>query len=169
MTDEALHALYDLLKFGPTASNTTPARFKFLVSEAARQRLADLADKGNVAKIMSAPCVAVIAYDLDFHEKMDVLSPHNPDARNWWPTEETRHFEGLRNSSLQGSYLMLAARSLGLDCGPMGGFDRDAVSAEFWPEGRIFANFIVALGEGTDEKLHPRAPRLTFDDTSEIL
>lgn len=169
VSEATIHAIYELMKWGPTATNTTPGRFKFLVSEEARRRLADRADANNVAKIMSAPCVTIVAYDLDFHLKMGVLAPHAPDAVNWWPEEETRHYEGLRNSSLQGAWLIMAARSLGLDCGPMGGFNREAVSAEFWPQGRIFANFIIALGKGSPEKLRPRAARLPFDETCEIL
>jgi nitroreductase len=166
---ETLHAIYALAKFGPTASNSNPGRFLFLVSEEARARLAALAEPGNRPKIMSAPCVIVVAYDLDFHEKMAFLRPDAPDSVGWWPTEEGRHYDGLRNSSLQGGYLMLAARALGLDVGPMGGFDREAVDEAFFPGERIRSNFIIALGRGTTEKLHPRQPRFGFDEVCRIL
>ena len=145
-----------------------PGRFRFLVSEAARQRLANVADEGNKPKIMSAPCVVIVAYDLDFPSYMTLLH-HMPESVGWWPTEEGRHYDGLRNSSLQGAYLMLAARAMGLDCGPMGGFDREAVDAEFFAGTRIKSNFIIGLGHGSTEKLRPRAARLSFEQTSEIL
>jgi 3-hydroxypropanoate dehydrogenase len=131
--------------------------------------MADVADTGNKPKIVSAPCVVLIGYDLDFPKAMTTLAPHLPGAVKWWPTVESRRFDGLRNSALQGAYLMIAARSLGLDCGPMGGFDREAADAEFFAGTRIKSNFIVALGRGTGEKLHPRAPRLDFDAACEIL
>lgn len=168
VADETLRAIYELAKFGPTASNSMPGRFRFLVSEAARQWLADRADEGNKAKIMGAPCVVIVAYDLDFPRYMTLLH-HVPDAVNWWPTDEARHYDGLRNSSLQGAYLMMAARALGLDCGPMGGFDRAAVDAEFFAGTRIKSNFVVAVGHGSTERLRPRAARLSFEQTSEIL
>ncbi len=141
----------------------------FLVSEEARQRFAAHAEPGNVAKIMSAPCVILVAYDLDFPDHMAQLRPDAPGATGWWPTEEGRSYDGLRNSALQGGYLMLAARALGLDIGPIGGFDREAVDRDFFPSGRIKSNFIICLGTGTTEKLHPRQPRLSFDEVARIL
>jgi len=164
-----LRAIYDLAKWGPTASNSTPARFRFLVSPEARERLAERADAGNRNKIRSAPCVVILAYDLDFPATMTFLNPSAPDALTWWPTDEGRRFDGLRNSSLQGAYLMIAARSLGLDCGPMGGIDREAVDAAFFAETNIKSNFIIALGHGSTERLNPRGPRFDFDQVCEIL
>jgi 3-hydroxypropanoate dehydrogenase len=158
------------MKFGPTASNSLPGRFLFLVSEDARATLSALAEPGNRPKIMSAPCVAVVAYDLDFPEAMAAIRP--PDARStsaWWPTEESRHYDGLRNSSIQGMSLIIAARALGLDAGPMGGFDRAAVDEAFFPGGRNRSNFIIALGRGVQEGLAPRAQRFAFDQVCRIL
>ena len=157
------------MKFGPTASNSNPGRFLFLVSEESRRRFAAHAEPGNVAKIMSAPCVVVVCYDVDFNKKMDFLRPDAPGAENWWPTEEGRRYDGVRNSGLQGAYFMLAARTLGWDVGPIGGFDREAVDRDFFPDGRIFSNFIICLGRGTTEKLHPRQPRFAFDEVCTVL
>lgn len=158
------------MKWGPTASNSLPGRFLFLTSEPARAKLAALAEPGNRPKIMSAPCVVIVAYDLDFPEAMAAIRP--PDAKpttSWWPTEESRHYDGLRNSSIQGMSLIIAARTLGLDAGPMGGFDRAAVDEAFFEGGRVKSNFIIALGVGTEEGLGPRQARFEFGRVAAVL
>jgi 3-hydroxypropanoate dehydrogenase len=136
-----------------------------VVSPEAKERLEPHLDRGNVRQTMSAPATVIVAYDLEFYEKLGFLAPHSPDARSWFAgkpavIEET----GLRNSSLQGAYLIMAARALGLDCGPMGGFDRRGVDQAFFPEGRIKSNFLINLGYGLPEKLHPRQPRFAFEE-----
>ena len=169
VTDEQLQAIYELMKFGPTAANSCPARLVFVRSDEAKARLKPCLDEGNVHKSMSAPAVAIIAMDLEFYEQMGKLFPHNPGAREWYAgkPEKIASVAGM-NSTLQGAYLMLAARSLGLDCGPMSGFDADKLNAEFFPDGKIKANFICALGYGNRDKLYPRGPRLTFDEACSL-
>ena len=163
--DGTLRAVADLAKLGPTSANCSPGRFVFVVSPEAKERLEPHLDRGNVRQTMSAPATVIVAYDLEFYEKLGFLAPHSPDARSWFAgkpavIEET----GLRNSSLQGAYLIMAARALGLDCGPMGGFDRRGVDQAFFPEGRIKSNFLINLGYGLPEKLHPRQPRFAFEE-----
>jgi 3-hydroxypropanoate dehydrogenase len=164
-----LRQLYDLTKFGPTAVNTTPARFLFLTSPEAKARLNPLMAEGNQAKTLQAPVNVIISQDIDFHDHLPVLFPHVPGARDWFADETGRREAAFRNSSLQGGYFMIAARALGLDVGPMSGFDAAAVKAEFFPEGNIEPNFILNLGYGTDENLFPRSPRLTFEQAAKIL
>lgn len=163
--DALLHRLYDLMKFGPTQSNTCPARFVFVRSAAAKARLGPALDKGNYAKTMAAPCTAIIAYDMAFYDKMPVLAPH-ADARGWFSDmpEAELYRAALRSSSLEGAYLILAARALGLDCGPMSGFDTAKVDAAFFAGTAIRSNFLVNLGRGDPASVHPRAPRLGFDE-----
>lgn len=167
--DATLRRLYDLLKFGPTAANSTPARFVFVRSAEAKARLEPALDAGNRDKTMAAPVTVIVAYDLDFHHKLPVLFPH-VDARGWFegPAEEKRFVPAMRNSSLQGAYLMLAARSLGLDCGPMSGFDNAKVDAEFFAGTQWKSNFLVNLGKGDPASIFPRSPRLPFDEACRI-
>ncbi|MCW8917822.1 MAG: malonic semialdehyde reductase [Gammaproteobacteria bacterium] len=168
VSDEQLHRLYELMKWGPTAANSCPARIVFVKSEEAKQRLKPCLAEGNVEKSMSAPVVAIIGMDLEFYEQLPKLFPHT-DARSWFVSKPDSILESaLRNSSLQGGYLILAARSLGLDCGPMSGFDYPALEAVFFPGGKVKANFICALGYGSQEKLYPRGPRLDFDEACRI-
>ncbi len=170
VSDVTLDALYDLLRMGPTSANTSPARFVFLRSEAAKQRLAPHLSEGNRAKSMTAPLIAIVGYDTRFFEKLPELFPHNPDAQNWFTSNETlAETTAFRNSSLQGAYLIVAARALGLDCGPMSGFDNAGVDKEFFPDGRVKSNFICNLGYGDHAQLMPRNPRLSFDDACEVL
>jgi len=170
VSDDTLHALYDLMKFGPTSANCSPARILFLRSAEAKQRLKPALSAGNSAKTMAAPVVAVIGYDLEFYEKLPQLFPHNLDARNWFAGNEQAIFTtAFRNSSLQGAYFMLAARSVGLDCGPMSGVDNGKVDAEFWPGGKVKSNFICNLGYGDASTLFPRSPRLAFDEACKLL
>lgn len=167
--EDLLRKLYDLTKFGPTAVNNTPARFVFVTSPEAKARLIPLMSEGNQAKSMQAPVNVIIGMDLDFHEHLPVLFPHAPGAKDWFAEEAGRREAAFRNSSLQGGYFLLAARALGLDVGPMSGFDPAGVKAEFFPDSTIEPNFIVNLGYGTDENLFPRSPRLSFEDAAVIL
>ena len=170
VSDDTLRALYELMKFGPTSANCSPARILFLRSDAAKQRLKPALSAGNSAKTMAAPVVAVIGYDLEFYEKLPQLFPHNLDARNWFAGNEQAIFTtAFRNSSLQGAYFMLAARSVGLDCGPMSGFDNAKVDTEFWPDGKVKSNFLCNLGYGDASTLFPRSPRLAFDEACKLL
>ena len=166
---DLLRQLYDLTKFGPTAVNASPARFVFVTSPEAKARLIPLMSEGNQAKTAQAPVTVIIGYDMNFHDHLPHLFPHAPGARDWFGEETGRREAAFRNSSLQGGYFLLAARALGLDVGPMSGFDPAGVKAEFFPEGEIEPNFIVNLGYGTDENLFPRSPRLTFEEAAKII
>ena len=169
VSDEQLHQLYDLMKWGPTAANSCPARILFLKSEQAKQRLRPVLQEGNVEKSMTAPVVAVIGMDMEFYEKLPKLFPHT-DARSWFAGKPDKIEENaFRNSSLQAAYLILAARALGLDCGPMSGLDYAAANAEFFPDGKTRINFICGIGYGDRSKLFPRHPRLDFDEACKIL
>lgn len=167
--DEQLRALYDLLKFGPTAANSCPARFQFVRSAEAKARLLACVSAGNVAKIEQAPVTVIIGMDLEFFEKLPQLFPH-ADARAWFAGKPAAIQEtAFRNSSLQGAYLMIAARALGLDCGPMSGFDATQLDAAFWAGTAVKTNFICTLGKGDPAKLFPRSPRLTFDEACALV
>ncbi|WAC59849.1 malonic semialdehyde reductase [Brevundimonas sp. SL130] len=166
---ELLHKLYDLTKFGPTAVNASPARFVFITSPAAKARLIPLMSEGNRAKTQQAPVNLIIGQDIDFHEQLDTLFPHAPGAKAWFADETSRRESAFRNASLQGGYLTIAARALGLDVGPMSGFDAAAVKAEFFPDSKVEPNYILNLGYGTEDNLFPRSPRLSFDEAATIL
>lgn len=167
--DNLLHNLYDLMKWGPTSGNCTPARLVFVRSREAKERLKPCLDAGNVSKSMSAPIVVIIGMDMEFYKKLPKLFPHNPAARSWFEGKpEKIRDTAFRNSSLQGAYFILAARSLGIDCGPMSGFDAKKLDAEFFPEGNIKSNFICAIGYADASKLLPRGPRLDFDEACRI-
>jgi 3-hydroxypropanoate dehydrogenase len=166
---KTLHALHDLLRWGPTAANSLPARFVFLLSPESRQRLLPLMAQGNRDKTRSAAVTVLVAEDLHFHEQLHRTFPHT-NARAWFEGQPAAISESARrNSSLQGAYLMLAARSLGLDCGPMSGFDEAKVNAEFFADGRQRVNFIINLGYGDPASLQPRLPRLPFEDVCKVL
>jgi len=166
---ETLHALYDLLKLGPTSANCSPARFLFLRSAEAKERLKPALSPGNVAKTMTAPIVAVVAYDPAFYEQLPKLFPH-ADARSWFAGNEALASEtAFRNGTLQGAYLIMAARAVGLDAGPMSGFDRAKVDAEFLGTLGWKSNFLVNLGRGDSEALLARTPRLSFGEACAIL
>ena len=161
--DSLLHDLYDLLKWGPTSANCSPARFIFLRSADAKARLSACMAPGNQAKVNEAPVTAIIGMDMTFFERLPQLFPH-ADARAWFVGKPALiEATAMRNSSLQGAYLMLAARALGLGCGPMSGFDADKVDAAFWAGTPVKTNFVCALGHGNPAKLMPRSPRLGFD------
>ncbi|MBE9516577.1 MAG: malonic semialdehyde reductase [Proteobacteria bacterium] len=170
VTDEQLQAVYELMKFGPTAANSCPARLVFVRSEEAKSKLKLCLDAGNVDKSMSAPAVAIIGMDMEFYEQMPRLFPHNQEARSWYAGKPEKIAAAAeKNSTLQGAYLMLAARSLGLDCGPMSGFDANKLNATFFPDGKIKSNFICALGYGDRDQLYPRGPRLSFDEACSLI
>jgi 3-hydroxypropanoate dehydrogenase len=164
-----LRKLYDLTKFGPTAVNNTPARFVFVTSPEAKARLVPLMSEGNQAKTAQAPVTVIIAQDIDFHDHLPRLFPHAPGARDWFADEAARRESAFRNASLQGGYLTIAARALGLDVGPMSGFDAAAVKAEFFPDSNVEPNFIMNLGYGNDDNLFPRSPRFDFEEASQVL
>ncbi|MFZ5655540.1 MAG: malonic semialdehyde reductase [Pseudomonadota bacterium] len=168
--DETLHALYELVKMGPTSANMSPARFVFVKSPEAKKRLEPALDEGNREKTMAAPVTVIIGHDLAFFEKLPYLFPHT-DAKSWFDTkpEDQLEIAALRNGSLQGAYLILAARALGLDTGPMSGFDNAKVDAEFFAGTRIRSNFLVNLGKGDASQIFPRSPRLPFDEAARIL
>ncbi len=168
VTDEQLQQLYALMKWGPTAANAQPARIVFIKGAEAKERLKPCLAEGNVEKAMSAPVVAIIGMDLEFYEKLPKLFPHT-DARAWYVGKpEAIHDAAFRNSSLQGAYLMMAARALGLDCGPMSGFDADCINRTFFPDGKVKVNFICAIGHGDPSKLFERLPRLEFEEACRI-
>ncbi len=169
VTDEQLHALHDLTKFGPTSANCCPARIVFVKSAEAKQRLAPALSEMNRDKTIAAPVTAIIGSDQEFYEKLPQLFPH-ADARSWFVgNDDLIASTAFRNSSLQGAYLILAARSLGLDCGPMSGFDNDKVDAEFFKGTPIRSNFLVNIGYGDASEMFPRSPRLSFDEACKIL
>src|SRR4030095_10550718 len=184
VTDEQLRQVYDLTKWGPNSANSSPARFIFIRSAEAKERLRPALSAGNVDKTMAAPVTAIVAYDLQFHEKLPALFPHKPTMRDLYASnaqfaEETAR----RNSSLQGAYLIIAARALGLDCGPMSGFDNakldeeffgagkecEGCEQEFFPAGHVKSNFLCNRGYGHESKLYPRAPRLDFNEAVTLL
>ncbi len=168
VSDAQLQALYDLLKWGPTSANCSPARFVFVRSADARERLAACMAPGNQAKVRQAPVTAIIGMDMAFFDQLPKLFPHT-DARAWFAGKpELIQATAMRNSSLQGGYLILAARALGLDCGPMSGFDAAAVDAAFWAGTTVRSNFVCTLGQGDPSKLHPRNPRLAFDEACRL-
>ena len=169
VSEDLIRKLYDLTKFGPTAVNMTPARFVFVTSPEAKARLSKHMSDGNREKTLKAPVNLIIGYDVDFHDTLIKLFPHAPAARDWFADEEGRKEAAFRNSSLQGGYLTIAARALGLDVGPMSGFDADGVKAEFFAEGNVVPNYVMNIGYGTEVNLFPRAPRLDFDEAAQIL
>ncbi|WP_304186462.1 malonic semialdehyde reductase [Phenylobacterium aquaticum] len=169
ISEALIREIYDTAKWGPTAANTNPARFLFLKSLEARTRLGDLASATNRVKILAAPVCVIVGYDLDFAEKMPELFPHNPGAKHWFADPEAARVTAVRNGTLQGAYLMIAARALGLDCGPMSGFDNAGVDAAFFAGTKIQSNFICNIGHGTEEGLFERNPRLTFEGACQIL
>ena len=164
-----LRQLYDLMKWGPTSANVTPGRFVFLASEEAKARLAPHLSKSNRSKKLGGAVTVIIAYDLRFAEKVPELFPHNPGAADWFADPAIAQETAFRNGSLQGAYLILAARALGLDCGPMSGFDRAGVDEAFFAGTSWRSNFLCNIGYGSDENLYPRNPRLAFEDACQIL
>src|SRR6202050_1310879 len=166
---EALREAYDLARFGPTSANSSPARFVFLESEAAKARLLPALAPLNLEKTKAAPVTVIIAWDTEFHESLPKLFPH-ADMRSYFVGKQSL-IDGTAfgNGSFQGAYFIMAARALGLDCGPMSGFDPTKVNAEFFPDGKWKTNFLCNLGYGDASKLFPRNPRLTFEEACQVL
>ena len=170
VTDAQLQQIYDLMKMGPTSLNSCPARLIFIKGPDAKQRLKGCLNEGNVIKSMTAPVVALIGTDMEFYTKLNKLWPHQPEAPDWYIGKPDKIKEvAFRNSTLQGAYFIMAVRSLGLDAGPMSGFNFDKMDETFFPDGKIKSNFICAIGYGDESKLYPRGPRLDFDEACSIL
>jgi 3-hydroxypropanoate dehydrogenase len=169
MAQALLREIYELAKWGPTASNCNPGRFVFLTTSEARARLALHMSSSNRPKTLAAPVNVIMAYDLNFSEKVPFLFPHKPEAAGWFARPEVATETAFRNGSLQAAYLMLAARSLGLDCGPMSGFKEAGVNEEFFKGTSWRVNFICNVGHGTTDNLFPRLPRLSFEESCQIL
>jgi 3-hydroxypropanoate dehydrogenase len=170
ISEALMREMYELVKMGPTSANCSPARFLFLVTPEAKEQLRPALSSGNAQKTMDAPLTVVVGYDTKFYENLPELFPHAPDAKTWFTSsaafaEET----AFRNGTLQGAYLIMAARALGLDAGPMSGFDQAKVNAAFWPDGAIKVNFLCNIGIGDDSKLFGRHPRLSFERACRIL
>ena len=164
VADATLRALYDLMKWGPTSANCSPARFVFVKSAEAKAKLIDGMAPGNVQKVREAPVTAVIGMDMAFYEQLPKLFPH-VDARSWFVGNQPMiDATAFRNSSIQGGYFILAARALGLDCGPMSGFDPAKIDAAFWAGTTVKTNFVCTLGSGDPAKVRPRSPRLGFEE-----
>ena len=169
ITDEQIHQLYNLLKFGPTSANSSPARFTFIRSKEAKERLKPYLDSGNIEKSMSAPAVAIISYDIDFYKKLPYLFPHT-NAKSWYEGKEQKiKLTAELNATLQGAYFIIAARSIGLDCGPMIGFNKEELNRELFPNEKVKSIFICGIGYGDETKVRPRSPRLNFEEACEIL
>lgn len=166
---ELLKQIYDLAKMGPTSANSSPARFVFITTPEAKNRLVPALAPGNVEKTKAAPVTVIVAYDTEFHEQLPRLFPH-ADMRSIFVGKPALIEEAaFRSGTLQGAYLILAARALGLDCGPMSGFDNALVNKEFFPDGKWKSNFLCNLGYGDKSKLYPRSPRLDFEEACRVL
>jgi 3-hydroxypropanoate dehydrogenase len=167
--DETLHRLFDIVKMGPTSANCSPARYVFVKSKAAKARLEPHLSSGNTEKTMSAPVCVIVGYDQAFYDHLPRLFPHT-DAKSWFTSSpELAQETAFRNGTLQGGYLIIAARALGLDCGPMSGFDQDGVNNEFFAGTRIKSNFLINLGYGDPAGLFGRSPRFDFEDIASII
>ncbi|PKP76583.1 MAG: malonic semialdehyde reductase [Alphaproteobacteria bacterium HGW-Alphaproteobacteria-3] len=170
VSDALLKELYDLMKWGPTSANMSPARIVFVTSKEAKEKLAPALMEGNRAKTLQAPVTAIIGYDVKFYERLPELFPHAPEAKTWFNwSDEWAEANAFRNGSLQGAYFMIAARSLGLDCGPMSGFDMNKVNELFFVGTDVKSNFLCNLGYGDPAALFARSPRLPFDDACSIV
>ncbi len=171
VNDDLLRQLYDLMKWPPTSATCSPARIVFLRTREAKERLRPALSRGNVDKTMTAPVTAILAYDLKFYENMDRLYPENPALRERFASPDLAEVTAFRNGTLQGAYFIIAARALGLDCGPMSGFDNARVDAEFFraPLEHLKSNFLCNLGYGDASKLSPRNLRLQFDEACQLL
>ena len=170
VSEGQLHEIWELMKMGPTSANMLPARLVWCVSQDAKDKLAALSSGTNGAKIQKAPVTVIIGMDVDFHEQLIDLFPHAPEARDWFPDPAAREVAALRNSSLQGAYFILAARALGLDTGPMSGFDNSAVDQAFFADTpNVKSNFISTLGYGDPATIFERSPRPGFDRFNRIV
>jgi 3-hydroxypropanoate dehydrogenase len=166
-----LMAIYDLMRLGPTSGNSCPARIVFVVSDQGKERLKPHLDLGNVRQTMEAPATAILAYDCRFYEYFPKLRPTRPETADEFRKKSAAELErfALRNASVQGGYFIMAARAIGLDCGPMGGFDHAGVDAEFFENTNWRSNFLCNLGYGDEPTMRPRAPRLSFDEACKIV
>lgn len=170
VTDEQLQQIYDLMKWGPTSANCTPARIVFVKSPDAKEKLLACMNAGNVEKTRTAPVTAIIGMDMEFYEQLPRLFPHNPEARSWFAGNQPNiEATALRNSSLQGGYFIMAARAVGLDCAPMSGFNADKINETFFAGTSVRVNFVCSLGYGDPGKVHPRGPRLSFEEACRIV
>ena len=170
VSNKILNELYDLMKFGPTSANCSPSRIIFIKSPEAKERLKPFIIESNLEKTMTAPVTAIIAFDVDFHKHLPKLFPHDLDAQNWFNySQEVAYTNAFRNSSIQGGYFIIAARMLGLDCGPMSGFDQNGLDKEFFPNSNIKSNFLCNIGYGDPTNIFKRSPRFEFDEVCEIL
>jgi nitroreductase len=168
--ESLLEQIHDICKWGPTSANTCPLRIVFVKSAEAKEKLKPCLAPGNVEKTMAAPVTAIFASDMEFYEKMNTLSPHNPKVREWFAGNDAKIAEtAFRNGTLQAAYFMIAARAMGLDCGPMSGFDNAKVDEAFFKNTPIKSNFICSLGYGEPSKLHQRAPRFAFSEACKIV
>ena len=168
--DATLRELVDLMKMGPTSANCLPARLVFVRSPEAKSRLEPFLSENNRAKTMAAPVTAIVAHDLEFYEHLPRLFPHNQTARSWFAgNDENIRTTALRNGSLQAGYMILAARALGLDCGPMSGFDNAGLDRAFFPDGKVKSNLLCNLGYGDPKGFRPRGPRFAFDEMAKIV
>ncbi|MDA8653676.1 malonic semialdehyde reductase [Alphaproteobacteria bacterium] len=170
VTDDQLEAIYDLMKMGPTSANCSPMRLVFVRTPAAKEKLAPLMIETNQEKVRQAPVTAIIAYDTKFYDRIPELFPHNPGARDWFAhVPELAAMTAIRNSTLQGAYFMIAARALGLDVGPLSGFDEEGVNNQFFSDGAFKTNFICCLGHGDETAVFERSPRLAFLDACQLV
>jgi 3-hydroxypropanoate dehydrogenase len=170
VTDDELRALYAILRNGPTSANSSPARFLFLRTKEAKERLAPALSSGNHDKTIAAPVTVIVAYDPKFYEELPKLFPHNPDAMSWFTNNDSlAAITAFRNGTLQGAYLIMAARAVGLDTGAMSGFDNEKVDELFLAERGWRSNFLCNIGHGDASGLYPRAPRLEFDEACVLL
>jgi 3-hydroxypropanoate dehydrogenase len=170
VTDDLLRQLYELMKWGPTSANCSPARIVFVRTPANKERVRPALSPNNVEKTMTAPVIAIVAYDARFYEHLPQLFPRNPQVAELFASNAALSATtAFRNGTLQGGYFLLAARAVGLDCGPMSGFDNAKIDAEFFPDGRFKSNFLCGLGHGDPAKLHPRSPRLAFEEACTLL
>lgn len=169
VSPEEIRRIFDLMKWCPTSANCCPARFVLVCSAAAKAQLAGCVSRNNRVKVEQAPVTVIIGMDLHFADRLPFLFPHAPGARDWFADPQVARMTALRNSSLQGAYFMLAARLLGIDCGPMSGFDHAQIDAAFFAGTSVESNFICALGHGTAQMLHPRLPRFDFDEVARFV
>ena len=167
--EETLRQIWDLMKFGPTSANMSPARLIWCTTPEAKQRIARYSSGTNAEKILKAPVTAIIGHDVDFHEHFGTLFPHNPSVKSWFPDQAGRETAAFRNGTLQGAYFLIAARALGLDTGPMSGFDNAKVDADFFAGTTIRSNFISTVGYGDPATIFDRLPRFGFEDANTIL
>jgi 3-hydroxypropanoate dehydrogenase len=169
VTDAQIRAIYDILKMGPTSANSQPARFVFIRTREGKEKLRPALSEGNTAKTMEAPVTALVAYDTQFYENLPRQFPHNQDAINWFKGTPAAMPTAIRNGTLQGAYLIIAARALGLDIGAMSGFDNALVDKTFFPDGRFKSNFLCNIGYGDHSKIFARSPRLAFEDACSLM